>query len=117
MSELDELLDPGMKERNSGSNGPQKSIPNAIAVLVLGIISLVGCIFYGVPGLICGIIALSMMKKVKQTYNTDKASYDTSYKNASAGYVCAIIGTSLSALFMLFMFFALFVASSGGGRF
>ena len=113
MSELDELLDPGMKEGNSGSNGPQKSIPNATAVLVLGIISLVGCIFYGVPGLICGIIALSLMKRVKETYKADKAAYEASYKNASAGYVCAIIGTSLSALFMLLMIFALMASTNG----
>ena len=36
----------------------QQQLPNATAVLVLGIISIVGCFCYGIIGLILGIIAL-----------------------------------------------------------
>lgn len=120
MSEQDDLLDPGVTSTNTnaGFAGAQKTIPNANAVLVLGIISIVGCFLYGIPGLVCGIIALVMYKKVKATYLTDKQAYDTSFKNAKAGFVCAIIGTILSALFFLYVIFALVifasVASSGG---
>lgn len=116
MSELDDLLDPGATQTNdnSGFGGQQKSIPNANAVLVLGIISIVGCFLYGIPGLVCGIIALVMFKKVKATYLSNKPMYETSYKNANAGYICAIIGTILSALYFLFFIIILLTAASGG---
>ena len=114
MSESDDLLDPGVNATNPGYGGMPKSIPNANAVLVLGIISIVGCIFYGLPGLVCGIIALAMFKKVKATYLTDKQAYESSYKNANAGYICAIIGTILSALYFLFAIFFIFLAASQG---
>lgn len=124
MSESDDLLDPGVTSTNSNSNfsGAQKTIPNANAVLVLGIISIVGCILYGIPGLVCGIIALVLHKKVKATYLTNKPMYETSYKNAQAGYICAIIGTIISALFFLyvifvFVIFATAASSASFGRF
>lgn len=119
MSESDDLLDPGVTHsNNAGYVGPQKSIPNANAILVLGIISIVGCFLYGLPGLVCGIIALAMFKKVKATYLSNKPMYETSFKNANAGYICAIIGTIISALYFLFwIFFIAAAASNGFSRF
>ncbi len=122
MSDSNDLLDPGVNATNPGYGGMPKSIPNANAVLVLGIISIVGCIFYGLPGLVCGIIAMILFKKVKATYLTDKQAYEASYKNANAGYICAIIGTILSALFLLYLIFiivflATAIGSSSFGRF
>lgn len=116
MSESDDLLDPGVTQTNDNIGGfaPQRTIPNANAVLVLGIISIVGCFLYGIPGLVCGIIALVMFKKVKATYLTNKPMYESSYKNANAGYVCAIIGTILSGLYFLFFIIVLIGAASGG---
>lgn len=114
MSESDDLLDPGVTANNSGYPGPPKTIPNSTAVLVLGIISIVGCFLYGIPGLICGIIAMVMFKKVKATYLTDRVGYEASYKTANAGYICAIIGTILSALYFLFFIIILLTAASGG---
>ncbi|MBS1563194.1 MAG: hypothetical protein JST39_02345, partial [Bacteroidetes bacterium] len=35
------------------SPNPQMPLPNATPVLVLGIISIVGCFCYGIVGLIC----------------------------------------------------------------
>ncbi len=43
----------------------EKTLPNAIAVLVLGILFVLGCICYVVLGLIFGIIALILLKKDK----------------------------------------------------
>ena len=40
--------------------------------------------------------------------------YESSYKNANAGYVCAIIGTILSGLYFLFFIIVLIGAASGG---
>ena len=96
MSELDDLLDPNIKEGETSSN--EKELPNATAVLALGIISIVGCFLYGVPGLICGIIALSLHKKDKEIYASAPALYETSFKNSKGGFICAIIGTSLSGI-------------------
>ena len=115
MSESDDLLDPGVTSSNTGFVGAQRSIPNANAILVLGIISIVGCVLYALPGLVCGIIALAMFKKVKETYLSNKPMYETSFKNANAGYICAIIGTILSGLYFLFFVIALIAAASGGG--
>jgi hypothetical protein len=81
----------------------QKPLPNATATLVLGIVSIVTCLFYGVPGIACGIIAIVLHKKDKQLYLTSPAAYEASYKNSKAGQICGIIGLSLSVLFLIFL--------------
>jgi hypothetical protein len=104
-----DILDPGSLL--------QKPLPNATATLVLGIISLVTCIFYGVPGIACGIIAIILHKKDKQLYLSNPPVYEMSYKNSKAGFICGIIGLSLSVLFILFLmiyfFFILSVVGYG----
>lgn len=95
-----------------GTTGNGKKVPNEVAVLVLGILSIVGCFIYGVPGLIMGIIALMMHQKDKQVYHSNKKVYEASFKNSNAGYICAIIGTSLSALFILIIIFGVVVGLS-----
>lgn len=80
----------------------QQNLPNATAVLVLGIISIVGCFCYGLIGLITGIIALVLAKKDRARYNINPNMFtEGSYKNLNAGRVCAIIGTILSSLYIL----------------
>ena len=113
MSENNDLLDP------STSTNPYQSkpLPNATATLVLGICSIVGCLFYGVPGLICGIIALVLHKKDKALYQANPSMYEMSYKNAKAGFICAVIGTSLSALYFVIALFAIVFALGTIGRF
>ena len=83
-------------------NKPQAPLPNATAVLVLGIISLVGCFCYGIVGLICGIIGLVLAKKDLQLYKANPSEYsEGSYNNLKAGRVCAIVGVCLSAAYVL----------------
>ena len=41
----------------------QQKLPNATAVLVLGILSIVTCCCYGIPGIVAGIIGLVLYKK------------------------------------------------------
>jgi len=99
----------------SGGNG---ALPNATAVLVLGILSIVTCWLYALPGIIMGIIAISMHKKDKAMYLSNKAKYAQSFKNSRAGFICGIIGLSLSALFIIYLVvvilvFAGAVATSG----
>ena len=79
-------------------------LPNSTAVLVLGIISIVTCFAWGIPGLVCGIIALVLFKKDNTLYKSNPSRYSiSSYKNMKAGHVCAIIGLCLSALVLLYI--------------
>jgi hypothetical protein len=84
---------------------PQRQpLPNATAVLVLGILSIVLCFCYGIVGLILGIIALYMGNKSISMYNEQPELFDqSSYNNTKAGRVCAIIGVSLSALYLVIL--------------
>ncbi len=79
-------------------------LPNATAVLVLGILSIVLCWCYGVVGLVLGIIALVLANKASTALSEDpKAFLPASIANMKAGKVCAIIGVSLSGLYILIL--------------
>ena len=89
-------------------NEPQIALPNANTVLVLGIISIVGCCCYGVIGLVCGIIALVVAKSASDTYAADPQRYtQSSYSNVKTGKICAIIGLVLSVVFILRLIWAI----------
>lgn len=114
MSDLD-VLDSG------ANNSTPSNVPNATAVLVLGIISIATCWLYGIPGIICGIIAIIMHKKDKALYLSNKLKYEQSFKTSKAGFVCGIIGLSLSALFIIYIllvaaFFATAVSAGAFGN-
>lgn len=84
------------------------NLPNATAVLVLGIVSIVGCTCWGFTGLICSIIALVLAKKDNALYRAAPDQYTVaSYNNLKAGRVCAIIGLCLSAVFVLYLIFVI----------
>ena len=83
------------------SNMSPVSLPNATAVLVLGIVSIVTCFCYGFIGLICGIITLYLAGKDKKLYAQSPSSYTvSSYNNLKAGRICALIGVILSAIYL-----------------
>lgn len=93
----------------------QVPLPNATAVLVLGICSIVLCFLYGVPGIICGIIALILGNGAKAEYERNPQLYTiSSFNNMKAGRTCAIIGLSLSVLYLLLVIFAFVFAFSFG---
>ena len=96
---------PKTPPQNSGFNyGIQQSLPNATAVLVLGILSIVTCCCYGIIGLILGIVALVLSKKDRALYAANMSFYtESSFKNLNAGRVCAIIGLILNVLLILMM--------------
>lgn len=90
---------------NIFTNG-QVNLPNATAVLILGIISIAGCCCGGILGLICGIIAIILANKDQALYAAAPGNYTpSSYNNLKAGRICAIIGTILSALYTLWTIF------------
>ncbi len=81
----------------------QEKVPNSVAVLVLGILSIICCYCIGIIGLILGIIAIILANKSKKAYDEDPSKYTLgSYKNMNAGRICAIIGTCISAVYFIF---------------
>lgn len=96
----------------SGGTGAA-ALPNATAVLVLGILSIVICF-------ICGIIALVMANKDMALYRNNPGLYsEASYNNIKAGRICAIIGIALQAigLVIYIIMIAFFVSAAGSGAF
>lgn len=98
-------------------NVQNKKLPNATAVLVLGILSICFCAAWGIPGLAMGIIALVLFKKDKALYETDPEAYEQSFKNSNAGKICAIVGISLSAFTLLFIIIYFVIIGSIFGAF
>ncbi|MGB1104078.1 MAG: CCC motif membrane protein [Crocinitomicaceae bacterium] len=88
------------------------ALPNATAVLVLGILSIVTSFIYGIPGLILGIIGLSLHKSDKALYQSDPSRYGQSYQTSNAGKICSIIGLCLSGLIILLVLMVILIAMS-----
>ena len=101
-----------MNDFDTLDSGGTEKLPNAVAVLVLGICSIVGCWLYAVPGVICGIIALALSRKDKRVYMENPNRYRESFKLSNAGKICGIIGLSISGFYLICLLFAFsFIAS------
>ena len=87
----------------------QQPLPNATAVLVLGILSIVICF-------ITGIIALVLANKDMALYRANPGAYSPqSYSNIKTGRVCAIIGIALQLIgFLVYIIFIVFLVSAAG---
>lgn len=84
--------------------GQQQPVPNAIAALVLGILSIVFCWCYGLIGLILGIIAVVLAGKGRKLYEANPGLYTVgSFNNLKAGRICGIIGICLSSVYVVFI--------------
>lgn len=96
------MENPNEIRENQYLSNPQAALPNSTAVLVLGIISIVGCFCYGIVGFICSIIAMVLYSKDKKLYVQSPQAYTlASYNNLKAGRVCALVGLILSALYLV----------------
>ncbi len=85
----------------------KQKLPNALAVLILGILSIPACCFYGV-GIVFGIIALVIARKDTALYKSNPDGYD-GYGNIKTGKILSIIGIILSLLYIIFLIY-IFVA-------
>lgn len=83
-----------------------QKLPNATAVLILGIFSILTCCCWGVIGLILGIVALVLAKKDTALYNANPTMY-TDYKNLNTGRILAIIGIVLSTIYLIWTIYSL----------
>jgi len=87
------------------------ALPNAMAVLVLGILSLVFCIFYGILGVIIGSIGLYLASIDKKLLDINPNAYTPqSVSNMKAGKTCAFIGIILGTLFIIGIIIVVFSA-------
>lgn len=80
----------------------KQRLPNATATLVLGILSIVLCFCYGLPGLICAVIAIAISGKSVKLYKAEPELY-MDYGNIKAGRIMAIIGLCLSLIYFVIM--------------
>jgi hypothetical protein len=76
---------------------PDKTSGYAIASLVLGIISIWACMAYGVPGLVCGILAVVFARMAENQIDRGQAS-PASFRLIRPGRICGWIGIILSGL-------------------
>ena len=72
-------------------------LPNATTVLVMGIISILGCCCYGIIGIVCGIIGLVLAKKDTALYQQNPTAYNN-YSNLNTGRILCIIGLVISSI-------------------
>jgi len=78
----------------------KQKLPNATAVLILGVLSIFTCCCFGIVGLILGILALILAKKDTAIYNENQEIYQ-GYSNITTGRVLATIGIILSSIYLL----------------
>ena len=83
-----------------------QKLPNATAVLVLGILSILFCWCYGIVGIILSIIAIVLARKDMALYNAEPQKY-TNYGNLNAGRIMAMIGLFLNIIFIAYMIWVL----------
>jgi len=81
----------------------KQTLPNSTLTLVLGILSIIGCCCYGLPGILFGVIAIVLANNAKKIYNEAPENY-SGYENVKAGKVMGIIGVVLSLLFVIGIF-------------
>ena len=74
-------------------------LPNATAVLVLGICSIVFSCFF--VGSVLGIIGIVLSSKGRKMYKDNPSLYE-GYGQLNAGFIMSIIGTSLGALYIIY---------------
>ncbi len=90
----------------NNNGGPKQELPNATAVLILGIVSLfftlLGCFFFPTVfiSLITGIIALAISGGAVRLNRENPTAYK-GYGNIQAGRIMSIIALSLIALGLL----------------
>ncbi|RZJ31892.1 MAG: DUF4190 domain-containing protein [Flavobacterium sp.] len=91
----------------------KQKLPNATVVLVLGILSIITCICYGIVGLTMAIIALVLYHKDIKLYQANPDTY-SNYPNLSIGRVLSIIGLCLNALSLIvYVYLIAFVGEQG----
>ena len=91
-----------MEETNFNNFEAKQKLPNATAVMVLGVLSIITCCCYGVLGILLGGVGMYLAKKDTTLYNTNPSVY-TNFNNIKTGKILCIIGIVLSVLYLIYM--------------
>lgn len=89
-------------EQNNFESLENQKLPNATAVLVLGIMSIITCCCYGILSIILGGIGMYLAKKDTVVYAENPTSY-SNYNNVKTGKILCIIGIVLGVLYLILM--------------
>jgi hypothetical protein len=76
---------------------PEEQLPNAVIILVLGILSIVFCQPLGIAALIMGNQSMALYRQEPNRYS------ESSYNMVKAGRICGIIGICLIIGIVLLM--------------
>jgi hypothetical protein len=77
-----------------------QKLPNATAVLVLGILSILTCCCYGIISVILGTVGLVLANKDVKLYAENPTVY-SNYNNLKIGKILSIIGIVLGIIYLL----------------
>jgi membrane glycosyltransferase len=91
----------------------KQKLPNATAVLILGILSILTCCCWGIIGLILGIVAMVLAKKDMKLYRENPELY-SGYPNLNTGKILAVIGIILSTIYLIFTVYLFAVVGEAG---
>lgn len=86
----------------------RQTLPNSTLILVLGILSIVGCCCYGIIGLILGIVTIVLAKKATALYAENPELYE-GYNNVKTGKILAYVGIGLSVIYVIIMIIGLII--------
>jgi hypothetical protein len=89
----------------------KRKLPNASAVLILGIFSIVTCCGYGL-GIVMAVIALVLAAKDSREFRNNPDMY-TNYPTVVAGKILSIIGLVIGAFFLAFALYFISLGPEG----
>jgi len=89
-----------MEETSFNNFETQQKLPNATAVIILGIISIVSCCCYGILSVLLGGIGIYLANKDTKEYNQNPNMY-SNFGNIKTGKILCIIGIVLGALYLI----------------
>lgn len=90
----------------------EAALPNsgkAIASLVLGIVSIPTCIVYGLPALVCGILAVIFHKQAMEQMITGQRN-SNSAGMSKAGMICGYVGIGLGITYLVLLVVVIIIA-------
>ncbi|MGX7668523.1 CCC motif membrane protein [Flavobacterium pedocola] len=93
-------------EENFNNFETKQKLPNATAVIILGVLSILVCCCYGILSVLLGALGIYLAKKDTDTYNLNPSLY-TNFKNVKTGRVLCIIGIVLGVLMLAYMIWAI----------
>jgi len=85
----------------------KQRLPHATTSLVLGILSILTCICYGIIGLPLGIVAYVLGRKALHNYSENPEAYRLN-RNAAAGKILGGIGIVVNLIYILLVIWVIY---------